>query len=128
MSENARANTERGDKEQEPIVKHQVAQKTSEMGTKGKRGKKKNPAKLNVLRGSSEDFGSLHFAQVPEAGVIESEFEQGNNAHFENGGHPGGQLGTDSGLQTIIEAWPMLSAETIQMIVAMVQQQTGNPG
>ena len=69
MSENARANTERGDKEQEPIVKHQVAQKTSEMGTKGKRGKKKNPAKLNVLRGSSEDFESLRSDQVPEAGV-----------------------------------------------------------
>ena len=40
-----------------------------EMGTKGKRGTKKNPAKLNVLRGPEGDFVSRHSVQVPEAGV-----------------------------------------------------------
>ena len=55
--------------DQNEKVAHQVAQKTPEMGSKGQRGKKKNPAKLNVLRGSPEDFGSLRSVQVPEAGV-----------------------------------------------------------
>ena len=50
-------------------MKHQVAQKPPEMVTKDKRGKKKNPAKLNVLRGPEGDFVSRHSGQVPEAGV-----------------------------------------------------------
>ena len=48
---------------------HRQGQKASEVATTVKRRKDKNPAKLNVLRGSSEDFGSLRFDQVPEAGV-----------------------------------------------------------
>ncbi len=61
--------TECATNDQNEKVAHQVAQKTSENATNDKRRKKKNPAKLNVLRGSSEDFGSLRFDQVPEAGV-----------------------------------------------------------
>ena len=46
-----------------------VAPKTPELTKTNKPTKAKNPAKLNVLRGSSEDFGSLRSDQVPEAGV-----------------------------------------------------------
>ncbi len=46
-----------------------VAPKTRKEGRNGEPTKRTNPAKLNVLRGSSEDFGSLRFDQVPEAGV-----------------------------------------------------------
>ncbi len=77
-------------------MKHQVAQKPPEMVTKDKRGKKKNPAKLNVLRGPEGDFVSRHSVQVPEAGVETSAFGQGFKALCETGGHPGGQFGSDS--------------------------------
>ena len=50
-------------------VAHQVAQKTPGKAKTGQRRKEKNPAKLNVLRGSAEDFASLRNSQVPEAGV-----------------------------------------------------------
>ena len=78
------------------LVAHQVAQKTPKNATTVKRRKDKNPAKLNVLRGSPEDFGSLRSSQVPEAGVETSAYGQGFKALFETGGHPGGQFGSNS--------------------------------
>jgi hypothetical protein len=65
------------------------------MVTKGKRRKKKDPEKLNVFRGPAGDFVSLRSNQVPEAGVTQTEFQQGNRALSETGGHPGGQFGSD---------------------------------
>ena len=72
----ASAAGELGTDDSKSKVAHQVAQKTSENATTVKRRKDKNPAKLNVLRGSSKDFGSIQFNQVPEAGVEQSEFSE----------------------------------------------------
>ena len=52
-----------------PAVAIQVASETREMVKTGKPTKKKNPEKLNVLRGSAEVFESLRTDRVPEAGV-----------------------------------------------------------
>ena len=90
------------------------------MGTKGKRGTKKNPAKLNVLRGPEGDFVSRHSVQVPEAGVTQTEFEQGNRAVSETSGPTSGPIGPD--LQIVIHAWPHLSKNTKRKILREVQQ------
>ncbi|MCX7386608.1 MAG: hypothetical protein NTX48_08085 [Planctomycetales bacterium] len=62
------------------------------------------------------------FLQVPEAGVETSRFEQGKTALSENGGTPGGTLGPDSDLQTIIDAWPVLDDRTRGKILRDVQR------
>ena len=90
------------------------------MVTKGKRRKKKDPEKLNVFRGPAGDFVSLRSNQVPEAGVTQTEFEQGKKAHSESGGTPGGTVGPD--LQIVIQAWHSLSENTKRKILRDVQR------
>ena len=84
--------------------KSKVAQKTSENATTVKRRKDKNPAKLNVLRGSSKDFGSIQFNQVPEAGVEQSEFSEEYPALLASSGPTGGPIGPNDDLKCLVEA------------------------
>ena len=58
--------------------------------------------------------------QVPEAGVTQTEFEQGNRALSESGGTPGGTVGPD--LQIVIQAWHSLSETTKRKILRDVQR------
>lgn len=90
------------------------------MVTKGKRRKKKDPEKLNVFRGPEGDFVSLRCNQVPEAGVTQTEFEQGNRAVSETSGPTSGPIGPD--LQIVIHAWPHLSETTKRKILRDVQR------
>ena len=64
---------------------------------------------------------SLRDDQLTRPGLEPVRHIAGHTAHSENGGHPGGQFGGDSDLQTIIEEWPDFSGETRQKIVEFIQ-------
>ena len=48
-------------------------------------------------------------SQVPEAGVSQTAFEQGNTALFETSGPTSGPDGLEPDLMTIVEAWEFLT-------------------
>ena len=79
----------------EPVA-HQVAHKTREVGKTEEQAEKKNPAKLNVLRGSADGFASLRDQKITRPGLEPVPGNTGETALSEIGGHPGGQFGNDS--------------------------------
>ena len=52
--------------------------------------KSKSPENTNVFRGSASVLGDLRSLQVPEAGVTQTEFDQGNKAVSETSGPASG--------------------------------------
>ena len=103
-----------------PAVAHQVAHNAPEVTKTNKPTKAKNPEKLNVFRGSAGQLPRVRFAQVPEAGVTQTEFEQGNTALCETSGPASGPIGPD--LQIVIHAWHSLSENTKRKILRDVQR------
>ena len=91
MPEPARPNCSRQNRHLPQLVGQKAWEKTKLTRT-GKRQKKQTPGKLNVFRGSGRLLGIVRSLLVPEAGVQQTAFEQGNKALSENGGHPGGQF------------------------------------
>ena len=58
--------------------------------------KRKNPAKLNVLRGSADGFVSLRDQEITRPGLEENASDAGETPDSENGGHSGGHSESES--------------------------------
>jgi len=107
--------------ELEPVAPP-VAPNEPEVTKTNKPTKAKNPEKTNVFRGSPSQFARVRSVQVPEAGVTQSEFEQGNKALSEDSGPTSGPVGPD--LQIVIIAWPHLSEAARREILATIRSES----
>ncbi len=75
----------------EPVA-HQVAHKTREVGKTEGQTEKKNPAKLNVLRGSADSFASLRDQKITRPGLEPVRKELAKRHFLKMVGHQVGQL------------------------------------
>ena len=61
-----------------------------------KSSKQTTPRKLNVFRGLAVHLAILRIKKITRPGLEQLPPNTGETAHSENGGHPGGQFGSDS--------------------------------
>jgi len=102
-----------------------VAHTTGEMGGTGEKPKRKNRENTNVFRGSSTVFASGRSKRMGDEGLEDVGCGLSETADSEIGGVAGGEVGLDSGLREVVEAWDSLPRDVQSEIVALARKAAG---